>query len=265
MNRDPYEVLGVPHTATDDQIKTAYRKLAKKYHPDLNGGSASAEAKMKEVNEAYTLLIKNKGQAGNQQYGSGGYGGYGAGGYGTGGYGTGGYGSRGSGSYGSGGYGGSSGGGYGDYDPFGFGEFFRRAQQQQTYRTTQTTYTEYDPLLKTVEDAVLDGGYQRAAEMLTSIRDRKAAWYYWSARVDIGLGKRVAALSHARTAVEMAPDEVAYRELLSALQASGQTYQQSGSQRGFTGALCSNPCVSLMLINVLCNCCFRGQCNVCCY
>ena len=76
MNRDPYEVLGVPRTATDDEIKAAYRKLAKKYHPDLNGGSAQAEAKMKEVNEAYTLLIKHKGQGYDGGYqGSGGYGG----------------------------------------------------------------------------------------------------------------------------------------------------------------------------------------------
>ncbi|NCB35773.1 MAG: molecular chaperone DnaJ, partial [Clostridia bacterium] len=70
--RDPYEVLGVSHTASDDEIKAAYRKLAKKYHPDLNGGSAQAEAKMKEVNEAYTILIKHKGsyQPGSQQQGS---------------------------------------------------------------------------------------------------------------------------------------------------------------------------------------------------
>ena len=63
MNRSPYEVLGVPVSATDDEIKAAYRKLAKIYHPDLNGGSAAAETKMKEINEAYNLLIKHKGQA----------------------------------------------------------------------------------------------------------------------------------------------------------------------------------------------------------
>ena len=64
--RDPYEVLGIPQTATDDEIKAAYRKLAKKYHPDLNGGSAEAEARMKEVTEAYNILIKHKGTAGSR-------------------------------------------------------------------------------------------------------------------------------------------------------------------------------------------------------
>lgn len=56
---DPYEVLGVSKTTTDAEIKAAYRKLAKKYHPDLNPNNKEAEQKFKEVSTAYRL-IENK-------------------------------------------------------------------------------------------------------------------------------------------------------------------------------------------------------------
>ncbi|MCY1715276.1 molecular chaperone DnaJ [Caproiciproducens galactitolivorans] len=67
--RDYYEVMGVPKNATDAEIKKAYRKLAKKYHPDLNPGDKAAEASFKEVNEAYEVLSDKDKRARYDQFG----------------------------------------------------------------------------------------------------------------------------------------------------------------------------------------------------
>lgn len=67
--RDYYEVLGVSKTAGDDEIKKAYRQLAKKYHPDANPGDKAAEEKFKEINEAYSVLSDKDSRARYDQYG----------------------------------------------------------------------------------------------------------------------------------------------------------------------------------------------------
>src|SRR5690242_1436292 len=54
--KDYYKTLGVAKTATDKEIKAAYRKLARKHHPDVNPGNKAAEAKFKEIGEAYEVL-----------------------------------------------------------------------------------------------------------------------------------------------------------------------------------------------------------------
>jgi molecular chaperone DnaJ len=67
--RDYYEVLGVSKTATDAEIKKAYRKLAMKYHPDYNPGDKEAEEKFKEINEANEVLSDPKKRQLYDQYG----------------------------------------------------------------------------------------------------------------------------------------------------------------------------------------------------
>ena len=78
MSKNPYDVLGVPQNASDDEIKRAYRDLTRKYHPDANVNNPLAdlaEEKFKEVQEAYDEIMKQRSQGGGgYSYGGGSYG-----------------------------------------------------------------------------------------------------------------------------------------------------------------------------------------------
>lgn len=111
--RDYYEVLGVSKGATDDEIKKAYRKLSKKYHPDINK-APNAEEKFKEISEAYEILSDAQKRAAYDQYGHAGTDpNFGAG----------------AGGFGGGGFGGFSQGGFGGFEDI-FDSFFGGSSRQ---------------------------------------------------------------------------------------------------------------------------------------
>lgn len=226
---DPFSVLGVAPSASEDEIKSAYRKLAKKYHPDVNQGSADCEAKMKEINEAYAeaLKIKRSGGAYNPNQG----------GYGSQGHSQSGYGSQ---------------QGYNPYEDFGFGFGGFGGYQNAGYSSAS-------PELRAARNYINTGHYQEALNYLQKLNDRSAEWFYLSARANIGLGNRTAALSYARQAAQMDPDNYEYAQLLSRLEGNSNTYRQHSA--GFGGIPlnnCSNSLLWCCLCNMFCNCCGRG-------
>lgn len=221
MMYDPYQLLGVSRDASEEEIKKAYRKLSRKYHPDANINNPNkeqAEEKFKEIQQAYDQIMKEREQGytgqnssyGNGQYGRG-YGGYG------------------------GGYGGF-GGGYGG--------------QQNQYN---------GPIeMQAAANYINSGHYREARTVLDNITSRDALWYFYSAITNANLGNQADALQDAQRAVNMEPDNPQYRSLLNRLQSGGQWYQNMGAGYGRGDVMADDWCTKFCLMSLLCNCCGCG-------
>lgn len=225
---DPYKVLGVSPSASEDEIKAAYRRLAKKYHPDLNPGNEEAARKMVEINAAYEDIKSGKASASSSQA----YGGSYAGTYGN----SGGYGNAG------GGQGYNPFGSYGPFGGFGFGGFYNGSQS-----------TEFDP----VRAYVRAGYYQDALNVLADMADRSGEWYYYSAMCNYAIGNRVTALNHAKMAVQMEPNNLQYQQLLSQIQQGGRVYAEQSQDFGINLDGVGRLCLGICITNLFCNVCCR--------
>jgi molecular chaperone DnaJ len=227
---DPYQVLGVSPGASDEEIKTAYRKLAQKYHPDLHPGDEAAAQRMKEINAAYDQ-IKNPenwrssaaAQArSSQDYGAG--------------YGT----------------------GYREpnegWNPFTgwYGAYTGQQQRQQRGRSAET-----EAKLRSVRGFLLSGQLQEALRILETIRqeERDGEWYYLAARVHRGRNNQVTALHYARMAVQMDPMNNEYQQFLARLQWSEPQYRSTTRTPVLfgVGKLVAGICAARMLCR-FCSC-----------
>ncbi len=229
---DPYQVLGVPPTATDDEVKKAYRTLCKRYHPDANVGkpdAAQTEKKFMEVQQAYEEIMHRR-QGGASRPGSG--------------------------------YNGAQQQkrpGYGGYDdPFasfwggyagGYGQQYRQEEQEPSIE------------MRAAKNYIDTGHYAEALNALGSVPpgQRNARWYYLNALAQSGLHNNAQAMEYARQAVSMEPGNMAYQQLLSRLQSGGVWYDQRGEQYGRQTFGRGNICCSIMAMELCCMCCSGGR------
>lgn len=221
--RDPYEVLGVPRGASDEEIKKAYRRLSRQYHPDANVNNPNkdaAEEKFKEVQAAYKSIMDGTSQNG--------YGGYNSG------------------------YGGQYGGGFGGFGGFsGFDDF-----ERYTRRTTGEDRGE-DMYFNAAARYIQNGSYDEALNVLKNISNHNGKWYYYSAIAHYGKGNQATALEHIQRAMNIEPNNFEYQRVYSQIKNGSNWY--NGMGRTYTVPNVSGGyCFKLCLANLLCNMCCCG-------
>ena len=208
MIDDPYKVLGVSPDASDEEIKRAYRRLAKQYHPDRNPGDAHAAQMMQKVNAAYEQIKNPEKAAPNQS-----------------------------------GYGYSGQQNYGGYSTYGYGPFGGYYRQ---YR--QTNQGSGDQYQDAAYQYIQFRRYREALNVLDNSTNRNARWYYLSALANHGLGNQVTALEHIRRAVSMDPDNSEYLYTLETIENGGAAYRSTANNYGgFSSSLNCSPCTCFFL------------------
>lgn len=205
---DPYRVLGVSREATDEEIKKAYRRLSRKYHPDANINNPNkdqAEERFKEVQQAYDQIMKERE------------------------------------------YGGSS---YESAGGFGYGEFHTR--QENTYQDEEAVRRQ------AAANFVQSGHYREAMNVLSSLQEHNAQWYYLSAMAHMGLGNNVHAVDQIREAVRLEPDNMQYRMMQQRMEGGSAWYQEQQNPFGGMPSVSDDYCMQLCLANLLCSMCGGG-------
>ena len=232
---NPYKVLGLDKTATDEEIKAAYHNLVKKYHPDKyqdNPLADLAEEKLREINEAYDLLMnKNVTSAGygsSSSYGGSSYGG--GSGYGSSGYGN-------TSSYGSTGYGNSS-----AYGSAGYGYDHGQGGGYSAYASAQNS-SHY-----AVREALDRNQFSRAEQLLYSSSNRDAEWHFLAGVLSYKKGYYDDALNKINYAMTMDPTNPEYRSIYQQIRGTGALYKTTSNGRGYSD---SNLCTDL----IACYCC----------
>ncbi len=223
MVTDPYKVLGISPGATPDEIKKAYRKKAKEYHPDLHPNEPGIQEKMSEVNEAYDMLINpekhSRQQYQQQQYGQhGGYGQYSYGGF--------------------------------DFNDI-FGNFYQEMPTAPHIKPDDTS-----EIIKIISEINLKN-YQNALILLSRIESskRNARWYYLSALANYGTRNTIAALNQIQQALRMEPNNAEYQKIYMLLARTGQTYTETGRSYGMDFGALERLCWGICLFKLCCPLC----------
>lgn len=251
MVTDPYRVLGISRDASKEEIKKAYRKKAKEYHPDLHPNDPKATEKMNEINEAYDMLSNPEKYQKREQEGPG-------------------YGGRSQGDYGyqrRDTYSGNTSQRYNDQDyeqqgdfwGFGFEDVFGFGSRTQSIQKP-TRHPEDSEDIKRVVDFICMERYDLASQILNQIvsSQRNARWHYLNCLANHGLGNQIRALEEIQKAVQMEPDNQLYRQVYNRMRRNGNEYESAGEdfRKAAEGVhkYCMGFC-ALQFFCMFCRCC----------